>query len=136
MKTIQEQAKEYAMAYPEEIRGQITKAWIDGRNSRRKKEELDLSFLEPQFGDIFIYWLNYKKERKQSYTQSGAEACYRKLKKMSNNNPQVALAIIEQSVANNWAGLFELKNGFNQGRKQTNSASIFGFAQQMCEDDK
>ncbi len=63
MKTIKQQAEEYSMKYPSEIRNEIAKAWIDGRNSIRKKEELDLYFVEEEYKDVFIYWLNYKKER-------------------------------------------------------------------------
>ena len=42
MKTIKQQSEEYALKYPSEIRNEIAKAWIDGRNSIRKKEVLDL----------------------------------------------------------------------------------------------
>ena len=55
--------------------------------------------------------MKYKQERKQAYTQSGIEACYHKLLELSNTNPNIAMAVVEQSIANNWAGLFELKNG-------------------------
>lgn len=61
MKTIKQQSEEYALKYPSEIRNEIAKAWIDGRNSIRKKEVLDLYFVEEEYKDIFIYWLNYKK---------------------------------------------------------------------------
>ena len=37
MKTIKQQSEEYALKYPSEIRNEIAKAWIDGRNSIRKK---------------------------------------------------------------------------------------------------
>lgn len=109
-RTVQQMAEEYARSYPENIREHIAKAWIDGRNSARLKEPLDLSFVPDEYQDIFRYWLSYKKERGQTYKQSGAEGCFRKLVKMSGNNPQKALAIIEQSIANNWAGLFELRD--------------------------
>lgn len=35
---------------------------------------------------------------------------YKKLIKLSDNNPKVATEIVEQSLANNWAGLFKLKD--------------------------
>lgn len=69
----------------------------------------DFSFVEDDFGKPFGDWLEYKKNRKESYkTQQSLEACYRKLKKLSGGNPQKAGEVVEQSMANNWAGLFEL----------------------------
>lgn len=54
-------------------------------------------------------WLAYKKERKEKYTPSGLTACIKKLERLSNNNPDIAMQIVEESMANNYAGLFELK---------------------------
>ena len=51
-----------------------------------------------------------KKEKKQSYTQMGIEMFYKKLLTLSNNNLSVASEIINNSIANNYAGIFELKN--------------------------
>ena len=35
---------------------------------------------------------------------------YNSLVKLSNNNPETAKKIVEQSMSNNWQGLFELKD--------------------------
>ena len=42
-----------------------------------------------------------------------------KLISMSNNNPDNAKKIVEQSMINNWAGLFELKQNNNKSYEQT-----------------
>ena len=55
-------------------------------------------------------WVEYKKERKQKYTPTGLKQCIEKLKKMSNDNPVVAMQIVNESISNNWSGLFPLKN--------------------------
>lgn len=115
---LREMADRYAEKYPKEIRDIVSQAWLDGRHSARKKEDLDLSFVEDKYRDIFDYWLHYKKERGQTYKQAGVEACYRKLVKMSNGDPQKALEIIEQSVSNNWAGLFSIKERYGYTSKQ------------------
>lgn len=82
---------------------------INKENKGAKKFNLD--FIEESYKDIFESWLNYKKERKESYkTQTSLEACYKNLKKLSGNNPETAKEIIENSFANNWSGLFALKN--------------------------
>lgn len=82
---------------------------IEDENKGVKKFNFD--FIEESYKDIFESWLNYKKERKESYkTQTSLEACYKNLKKLSGNNPETAKEIIENSFANNWSGLFALKN--------------------------
>jgi hypothetical protein len=68
------------------------------------------NYVSPAFAVAFERWLKYKKERKQAYkTEDSKRAAYDKLTKISNNNPAMAEKIVEQSLANNWAGLFELK---------------------------
>ena len=55
-------------------------------------------------------WLEYKRLRKESYrSEIGIRKCLTMLRNLSGNNPETAAAIIDQSIANNWAGLFELK---------------------------
>lgn len=80
-----------------------------GRMSK-KGVSVDMGYVLPEFKETFFDWLEYKKERKESYkTEKSTKLCYDKLVKLSGNNPAVAREIIEQSMANNWAGLFELK---------------------------
>ena len=62
----------------------------------------------------------YKKEKKQEYKgQTSINTFCKKLIEYSNGDAIIAEAIIEQSIANNWAGIFELKNN-NNGNKQQN----------------
>lgn len=113
-KDLVKKAEEYAKAYPDcqEVAKQSWLAGYDaGKRSKSRKKELDLSFVPTDFLPIIKRWVEYKKERKQAYTQSGIEACYHKILELSNTNPNIAMAVVEQSIANNWAGLFELKNG-------------------------
>ena len=77
-------------------------------------------FVSIEFQSIFQDWLEYKKQRKEAYkTEKSIQLCYNKLIKLSGNNPDIARQIVEQSMANNWAGLFELKNE-NHGNNRTN----------------
>ena len=64
----------------------------------------------------FNKWLRYKKERKEKYTKTGLNACAKKLVRLSGGNPDVAMQIVEESISNNWAGLFPLKIN-NQSKK-------------------
>jgi hypothetical protein len=55
-------------------------------------------------------WLQYRKERRlAAYTPTGLKATFTKLKRISNDDPGVAMQIIDQSLENSWQGLFELK---------------------------
>lgn len=74
------------------------------------KKETDLNFCLPSFVPIMEEWLAYKKKRKESYkTEASVRKCYQNLVKLSDNNSAVAQLIVDQSIANNWAGLFQLK---------------------------
>ena len=85
-----------------------------------KSKEIDLSFLQKDFIPIVEKWLLYKKEKKQEYKgQTSINTFCKKLIEYSNGDAIIAEAIIEQSIANNWAGIFELKNN-NNGNKQQN----------------
>lgn len=75
-----------------------------------KKNSFDYSFIEPQFRKPFEEWLKYKRSKNQMFKrQCDLELCYKKLKKFSDGNAEKATLIIEQSMTNNWSGLFELK---------------------------
>ncbi len=75
-------------------------------------EEFIENSVKEDFKPIMREWCQYKREKKQKYTPTGLKACYAKLLKLSNANPNTARQIIEQSMANNWAGLFALKSNF------------------------
>lgn len=75
-----------------------------------KKNSFDYSFIEPQFRKPFEEWLKYKRSKNQMFKrQCDLELCYKKLKAYSDGNAEKATLIIEQSMTNNWSGLFELK---------------------------
>ena len=68
-------------------------------------------WLDTDFEDVFYRWMDYKKSKNQSYKNDDSKkAFYLKLKRIANDSAFKAQEIIEQSMANNWAGIFELKN--------------------------
>lgn len=81
--------------------------------NKPKKAELDMSIVATEMREAVDTWLAYKKERHESYKPTGFKTFYKKLCELSGNNPQVAMAIIEQSMQNNYAGLFPLRNNNN-----------------------
>lgn len=90
-------------------------------NHKQEEEEekgpkdLDLFSIEkiemrPEYKEVLLKWLHYKRKKKQSYKDiDSIKLAYKKLLRFSNRDPKLALQIVEQSMANNWAGFFELR---------------------------
>lgn len=86
----------------------------------QKKKGYDLSFVDEGFKDLFSEWLEYKRERRENYkSEKSLKTCYNRLLKLSEYDAEKARLIIEQSIASNYAGLFELKN-YGSKRTTTN----------------
>ena len=94
------------------------------------KKENNLSYCLPSFIPIMEEWLEYKRNRKEMYkTPASIRKCYNSLLALSDSNPTTAQQIIDQSMANNWAGLFKLKNNGaitnqNSGGNNNNSGAV------------
>jgi hypothetical protein len=87
----------------------------NNKNNNDNKNNIDLSFVDFEYLNCFELWLEYKKNKNQKYkTQKSLEICYKNLLTISNNDPDVARQIIENSIANNYSGLFPLKQNNNQ----------------------
>lgn len=83
------------------------------KSAKKRETMLDteqfLSTLDAPWRELMAAWLEYKRTRRESYTSElGAKKCLTMLRNLSGNNPATAAAIIDRSVANNWAGLFPL----------------------------
>ena len=109
--------------------------------NKPKKISLDMSIVAPQMLEPVEIWLAYKKEKNQTYKPTGFKTFYKKLCELSGNNPQTAMAIIEQSMQNNYAGIFPLRNNNNNNygretitdkiRRTVEEANIF--SQQLTD---
>ena len=83
-------------------------------------ESCDLSFIDDAFREVFYTWLDYKFQRKEKYkVQASLKQCYKNLLKLSDNDPETARLVVEQSIGNNYAGLFPLKQQ-NYGTAKVN----------------
>jgi hypothetical protein len=75
------------------------------------------------FAPLIERWVQYKKSRKESYkSDDGLRTFAKKLHEFSKGDVQLAEKIIDQSIGNNYAGIFELKTltGFpNQQEKKS-----------------
>ena len=70
----------------------------------------DWSLLSDEMKVVAEEWLKYKREKKQTYKPSGFKTFCKHLIELSGNDPSVARLIIEQSMANNYSGIFKLKD--------------------------
>lgn len=101
----------------------------DNNKDKDKDKKEDYDFLNPDFVEIFFSWMTYKIKRKEKYKSIESEKLfYDKLLALSNGNPVMAKEIIKQSMANNWAGIFELKESHTKKNYDThgNSTAVIG----------
>jgi len=90
---------------------------------KKKKVKVEIEIIPPwdsdDFKEIWTIWEKYRSEKGLSkYKSIGLQGAYKKLADASNGNLAVAVKIIHQSIGNNWAGLFELKNNTNGKEKR------------------
>jgi len=76
--------------------------------------------LENDWKNILIEWIEYRQSIKKKI--NSPEKTYLHLKKLSNNNVKIAKEIIDNSIANSYIGLFELKNQNNGKQTSTNQS--------------
>lgn len=86
---------------------------------KRKDNGVQLPWNDLDFINKWQEWLQYRAERKLArYVPVGLKRTFTKLKEDSGNNPQVAIQMIDQSLAYGWQGIFPLKNAPNGGQQQ------------------
>ena len=93
------------------------------KNIKKEKETFLNEIKDSEFKNILLDWLEYKEEIKDTYkSEKSLKVCYENLLKLSNNNPEEAREIVNQSIANQWKGLFKLQNrNSNETNSNTNS---------------
>lgn len=81
-----------------------------------KEPEIIFPFLSTDFKDLWDNWKIYrKKEFKKTYkTVQSEQAALKNVCKLAGGNEETAKEIIMQSIANQWQGLFEIKNKKNE----------------------
>lgn len=69
-----------------------------------------------QFKEAWNEWLQYRKERKfKNYVPTGLSKTFSLLRRISGNNEQTAIEIVNQSMEYNYQGLFPLKKQSQYG---------------------
>lgn len=72
--------------------------------------------------DCFKLWLEYKKERRQSYAgEKTIGIAYKRLVSLASNIEENGNEIVNRSIANNWSGLCPLPEQFKQKNNTNNT---------------
>lgn len=114
-KIISVKAKDYLAlcAENEKLKKEVEKLRkkLDGSAEKKpSKNTLNMGIVRADMQPVVEKWLRYKREKGQSYKPIGFSTFVNKLMKLSGGNVETAKQIIEESIANNWAGIFPLKN--------------------------
>lgn len=108
----------YAKKVTHNKKDYVTKKDLGIIEKENKEKEIsfgDYEFLRPQIEK----WLAYKKEKKQSYkSKIGILAFAKQLNEYSSGDPLLADKIIERSIANNYSGIFALKEKIQKQGKR------------------
>jgi hypothetical protein len=81
------------------------------QNTTKEKDFLVFPFEGYKFAEAWQIWNDERRlKKKQKYTHRGEQAQLHKLKKLSGDSEEIAIKIINQAVAEGWAGMHPLKN--------------------------
>jgi len=74
------------------------------------QDTFDLTFIaDPRWLELVKTWLDYKQSRGENYkSELSIKKFHTMLRNLSRGDPDLAAQIIDKSIANNWAGIFEL----------------------------
>ena len=88
------------------------------KDNTRINTKIERDFFSDDWFLVWQEWLQYKKEIRKPYrTDKSEKAAFKKLVSLSNDNKEIALKIIQQSIENDWVGFFELKNNDASNKK-------------------
>jgi hypothetical protein len=81
----------------------------DLKSPKKGKAGFDLSFIGEEVWEALVEsWLDYKRSRSENYkSELSVKKFYTMLRGYSRGDPKLARQIIDKSIANNWAGIFE-----------------------------
>lgn len=101
---------------------------------KEDRPEIIFPFESPRFKQVWAAWIQYRLEIKKPYKSD--MAIQAALKKLSEHPEAVAIKMIEESISNQWQGIFELKNQHNNGftnKQQQRTDRITSFAERVMQ---
>jgi hypothetical protein len=109
------------------INSYLTKKEKEKKPAPKKEKEIEVIFPfdSEDFKSQWNQWKEYKlKEFRFKYkSEQSEQAALKELSNLSSNNEQTAIAIIHQSMAKGWQGLFKLKDNQIQKSDSTHRQS-------------
>jgi hypothetical protein len=114
------------VAESKEVVIEISKEVVKSRREPKKNQDpVLMPFEGERFAEVWATWKGYKKDEKRfSYKSRVSEQeALSKLQKLSNDNEQRAVEIIQQSIANGWSGFFALRDGGSTRASRTVDAA-------------
>ena len=96
-------------------KSKVEKSKVEKSRVEKSSTQRNFDYVEGIFLPAWGKWCNYKEEIKDPYkTRVGASTQYQNLIKLSKGDPELAMKIVNQSIASEWRGLFALKATFQQ----------------------
>ena len=113
------------VAQSKEVVIEISKEVVKNRREPKNQDPVLMPFEGERFAEVWATWKGYKKDEKRfSYKSRVSEQeALSKLQKLSNNDEQRAIEIIQQSIANGWSGFFALRDGGHSRASRTVDAA-------------
>lgn len=107
------------------------------KEEKEQKESLGHIVTDERYLPAMSEWLEYKRERRQTYKPRGLKACYSRLVALSNGDPQVALEkVVRFSISNNYTGLFrENEKAVAQAQKKNMSEQFLNVNERFNMDE-
>jgi hypothetical protein len=116
----EQEDKENVTSYEQDCNARkVNKSKVNINKENKEKTFLTFDFINPEYRIPFEKWIEHKKARKEMYkSEVSLKACYNKLVNLSENDPAAANEIVNNSLANNWAGLFKVKDNHKFKNKE------------------
>jgi hypothetical protein len=98
---------------------------------KNKEEEIIYPFDSPAFLKMWENWIEFRRQIKKPYKSD--MSLQGALKNLSKYPEEVAIKMIEQSIANQWQGIFEIKNQNSNGFTNKQQQRAQGLARSFAE---
>ena len=90
-------------------------------------EHFNFDFVSYDFKVPFYTWLEHKRSRREKYkTQTSLEKAYKRMLNLSGSVPSQAQKVVDQAIANNWAGLYALNDKASENVSSTGGVKDYG----------
>jgi len=103
-----------------------------GRPAPKGYENYDFSFVDEAFYDVFVRWLDYRRDEKKPRfiyaKQRTLQDCYQALLKTSRNDPAAAMEIVQYSIACGYQGIFTPKGFWYDWEQRKKAGDVFNSA--------